>query len=182
MSLFGKKEPEYFAPSKAAVPEEPEITEVPAAKAPAPTTVIGEDTVFVGDIVSDEPIEIKGTVKGNIKSTDKVTVSSSGSHTGKSSVRAIDISGNVKADIECEDLTCIKPSGRLTGTLATAKLATEIGSCFDGSLSLSADRKPQARRPEPEKEFFTAMAEEAKAAEDAAEEGDVAVTEADIFG
>ena len=82
--MFGRKKEEYQAP----VVEEPvqDIPEPQPQPEPMPSTVIGKGVVVVGNFDSKEPIEVLGTIRGNIRSTSSVTISKNGSLIGEAAL------------------------------------------------------------------------------------------------
>lgn len=133
MAFFGKK-PQPAAPVYTAPPVEPPAPPAPPA---AVTTRIGEGVTFVGDFKADEEIRIEGAVKGDILSSDTITIREHGSYTGNAGMRNLEILGSAEGSMVCEESTQIRSGGKLTGALQTETLTTEEGSVFDGRLKLN---------------------------------------------
>ena len=143
--MFGKKKEEYQAP----VVEEPVQQEVKPEPKPQPTTVIGRGVVVVGNFDSKEPIEVLGTIRGNIRSTSSVSVREKGSLVGEAALRSLDLEGRIEGTVLCSDETVIRSTGALKGNLSTASLRTDEGSAFEGKLNM-VPKPPVVKTPEPE--------------------------------
>ncbi|MDO5441209.1 MAG: polymer-forming cytoskeletal protein [Bacillota bacterium] len=154
MGLFGKKE-------EAPVVEVPVVEEV--IEKPINGTVIAEGITFVGDFVTEEDLELKGTIKGDIVSPKHVHIDKTGYHKGTINACCVEIDGTVDADIECQTMAKLNSTAKVLGDLKTSNIEAASGSEFSGKLEL----KPAAK------------CDKACACES---EEDVPVTEEDIFG
>ena len=145
--MFGKKKDEYQAP----------VVEAPAAETvkpepkpePKPTTIIGRGVVVVGNFDSKEPIEVLGTIRGNIRSTSSVSIREKGSLVGEAALRSLELEGRIEGTVLCSDETIIRSTGALKGNLSTASLHTDEGSAFEGKLNM-VPKPPVVKAPEPE--------------------------------
>ena len=144
--MFGRKKEEY----QAHVVEEPtqEIVMPEPKPEPVPTTVIGKGVVVVGNFDAKEPIEVLGTIRGNIRSTSKVCIRKNGSLIGEAALKTLDLEGRVEGTVICSDETFIRSTGALKGNLSTASLRTDEGSAFEGKLNMVP--KPVVKEPEPQ--------------------------------
>lgn len=166
MGLFGKKaEPEITTVK--------EIEEVKPVKESRPEgTVIAEGLTFVGDFVTDENMDIRGSVRGNIQSTVDVHISKTGYQKGDFSSRNLFSDGTVDADAVCKDTASFSSTASFTGTLLTANFDSARGSSFSGSLNIN---KAKGGLPEPEVSGAgSSLSEEA--------DEDSSISESDIFG
>ncbi len=143
MAFFGKK-PQAAAPVYTAPPVEPPA---PPVRPTVVTTRIAEGVTFVGDFKTDEEIRIEGAVKGDILSSDTITIREHGSYTGNAGMRNLEILGTAEGSMVCEESTQIRSGGKLTGALQTETLTTEEGSVFDGRLKLN-NQKPAPKAKE----------------------------------
>jgi len=112
------------------------VVEAPKEYAPSAKTVIGEGITLVGSFDTKDPIEIKGRLEGDIKSSNVVHVACGGSMKGNGVMQAMEVEGTVDGEIECLEVAKIAATGIVSGSLATVRLQTEDGSTFDGKLSL----------------------------------------------
>ena len=136
--MFGKKkdaaQPEIVEEVKEAVEET--VPQPAPVKEPEPTTVIGSGVVVVGNFDSKEPIEIKGTIRGNIRSTSKVTIQEGGSLVGEAALGSLNLGGRIEGTVLCAEDTVIRSTGSIKGNLSTATLVTDEGSSFEGKLNM----------------------------------------------
>ena len=149
MAMFGSKK-ETPAPVVKAAPapvvEEPVAPAVPEVK--RPRTLIGPGIKFTGNIEASEDIEINGRVEGNIRSDSTITVTSGGSVHGDIEADNFTLEGYCEGNAKIEKFCRITSEGSFTGDLCTAKLVTEDGSSFEGTLHL------QPAKPEEIFEIF----------------------------
>ena len=165
MSLFKKAEPVVVEEKE---PElEPVIVEEPPKKRvfePIHKTMIGEGITLCGNFFANDAMEIRGTVEGDISATKSVTIFENGKLDGNADVAALIVNGIVEGNVNCDGLAVFTETGKMEGDLKTRQLRTDEGSAFTGTLKLDLGSKAQAAP-----------------AIDLSEEGDVAVTEEDLF-
>ncbi len=153
MSLFKKS----FVPAPKQEPEiinEPEpVPEKPVKPAPLPQkfepirkTTIGKGITFVGNFDTKDPMELNGSILGDVNSTNTVEVSTSGSYKGNASLQNLILSGDAEGVVDCEDLTKLSSTAKMVGKLTTARLVTDDGSSFLGDMKL---QKKAAAAPSP---------------------------------
>ena len=143
--MFGKKKEEYQPP----VAEAPVQDVVQPKPEPVPTTVIGKGVIVVGNFDAKEPIEVLGTIRGNIRSTSSVSIKENGSLVGEAALKSLDLEGRIEGTVLCSDETVIRSTGALKGNLSTASLRTDEGSAFEGKLNM-VPKPPVVKTPEPE--------------------------------
>ena len=174
MGIFSSKKEEeqvvYSEPKVAASAEAAPVKPVAISR-----TVIGKGVTFEGSFSSNEDIVIEGSILGDITTTAKASVAKGGFHRGKIDASSVDVAGEVSSTIVCTGTTHVASTGVINGNLTTAYLDAEHGGSIEGDLRLKKFTPAPAPAPvEP------APAEEP--AVNLAEEGDVPVTEEDIFG
>jgi cytoskeletal protein CcmA (bactofilin family) len=98
--------------------------------------IIGNGTEIKGDIYSNGDLRIDGAIKGNIQSSGKVVVGSTGRVEGEINCQNADISGEVKAHIKVKELLSLKASAVVSGDILTSKLAIEPGAVFTGACKM----------------------------------------------
>ena len=138
--MFGKKK-EIEVPIRTAVPAEPAVeapkAEEPVKAAPAkPQTVIAEDVVMVGNFDTREPMVLLGKLKGNIHSTDSLSITKTGSLIGEAAVSALSSDGRIEGSILCSNTAEFGSMAKMRGNLSTAALKTADGSSFEGKLTM----------------------------------------------
>mgnify|MGYP002856522503 CR=1 FL=1 len=184
MAFFKKPQPQYVAPVVEEKPAEPVLEEKEPEKkpdvfVPMYQTKIGKGITFYGDFESQDPIELNGSIHGNIDSTDMVSISETGSYYGEAKMHELHVDGIVEGTILCEDLAAFTGTSRMDGKLTTARLRTDDGSGMTADLKIQpAEKKTTPVAPAPAEMSPEATAPDLSAL---AEEGDVPVTEEDLF-
>jgi cytoskeletal protein CcmA (bactofilin family) len=102
-------------------------------------TLIGAGTVLTGDINSNADLRIDGTVAGNITSSSKIIVGSSGSVEGDISCNQADITGKVSGNVRAKELLQLKGNCVVTGNLYAGKLQVEPSATFNGQCHMGAN-------------------------------------------
>ena len=97
-----------------------------------PRNLIGNGTVFKGDIESNGDIRIDGKLIGSVKSNGKVSIGPTGIIEGDLTCKQAEISGNVKGNIHTEELTALKSTSVVEVDLTTKQLLIEVGAQFTG--------------------------------------------------
>ncbi|POY35075.1 cell shape determination protein CcmA [Solitalea longa] len=103
--------------------------------------LIGAGTNITGDIVSKGDIRIDGSVKGNVTSSAKVVLGTSGSVEGSIVCANADVSGALQGDIKVSELLFLKSTTRLNGDIYTNKMVVESGAVFTGKCNMGAQTK-----------------------------------------
>ncbi len=200
MAFFKKPTPQPVVPEVEEKPEEPVVIieepkkEEPEVFKPMYQTKIGKGITFYGDFEAKDPIELNGSIHGNIDSTDSIKISETGSYFGDANMHDLHVAGTVEGNILCEDIASFTGTSKMSGKLVTARLRTDDGAGMVADLKIdpgvkaapAAEPAPFAAFEQPaENNMFgevpiegTPVAEVAAAL---AEEGDVPVTEEDLF-
>ena len=162
MGLFGKKEAEITMVSE---PVAEVKAPVISGFEPAHKTTIGSGVEFVGDFSGTDPIEVSGKLNGKVETDSQLIVAKGGQFEGNAEVGKLNILGDVNGDVDCKEAV-ISSTGKMGGSLKTEIFLTEPGCDFDGTLKI----KPT-----------TAAAPATPEMPDLSEEGDIPVTEEDLF-
>lgn len=94
-------------------------------------TIIGSETLIIGELTSNNSLRIDGTVEGNIKA-DWISVGDTGKIKGNISCRGIVIGGNVNGTINASEIITITHKGSVVGEIFTVKISIEEGGKFEG--------------------------------------------------
>lgn len=137
--------------------EEPEVIEKPIERkpvvpvfTPSRVTTIARDVTLTGDFITNDLMEIKGNIKGNIISEGKVHVAEGGLLRGDVKATDILVDGSVDGKVIISNVAEISNTGSLQGTLETKTLVTNPQSHFDGRLSMIPERMKPHVDPIPE--------------------------------
>ena len=149
-------------------PDPPEITEeevkkfeapevkkpepVKPAFTPAAATKIGEGITMIGNFDTKDPVEINGTLRGNIRSTSSVAISKNGSLIGEAALDSMKVDGRIDGTVLCNASAVFTSTGSMKGNLSTGTLRTDAGSNFEGKLNMIPKKPKPAPAPAPKAE------------------------------
>lgn len=102
-------------------------------------TLIGAGTSLKGDISSNSDLRIDGTVIGNITSSAKIIIGSSGLVEGDISGNQADIVGKVSGNIRTQELLQLRGESVVTGNLYAGKLQIEPSATFNGQCHMGGN-------------------------------------------
>ena len=115
--------------------------ETPSGKA---ASIIGADVEIVGQIKSASPIQIEGTVDGEVLVQADVTLGKSGTVKGNLAVNSISISGTVHGNVVAKDKIEMKSTAKVLGDIKAKRLAVEDGVTFIGRSEVNPSGQPVA--------------------------------------
>lgn len=110
-------------------------------------TLIGQDSIIRGEIISKGVVRLDGTLEGSIQA-DYLILGRSGSVKGDMSAREIVVDGTVEGDLHAEELVEINPDGAVEGNIRTAKLIITEGAFFSGTSFMERPRKVEKQEEE----------------------------------
>ncbi len=100
-------------------------------------TLISAGTTLKGDISSNGDLRIDGTIIGNITSSSKIVIGSSGCVEGDVNGNQADIVGKVSGNIRVKDLLQLRGECEITGNLYAGKLQIEPTAIFNGQCHMA---------------------------------------------
>ncbi len=101
-------------------------------------TLIGEGTVFDGDLASPETVRIDGVINGNCTCEKKLILSAEGQVKGNISAQSVIISGKVDGDIIVSGKLELLSTGKIAGNITASSIVIDEGACFDGRCTMTA--------------------------------------------
>ncbi|HQV61692.1 MAG TPA: polymer-forming cytoskeletal protein [Chitinophagaceae bacterium] len=102
-------------------------------------TLISSGTILKGDISSNNDLRIDGTVIGNVNSSAKIIVGTSGVVEGDIAGNQADITGKVSGNIRAKELLQLRGECLVTGNLYAGKLQVEPSATFNGQCHMGAN-------------------------------------------
>lgn len=102
-------------------------------------TLVGEGTVFDGNLTAPDSIRIDGTINGNCSCDSTLVLGETGHVFGNITVQNIIISGEVKGDIIAKGKLEFLSTGKLTGNITANTLVIDEGAYFDGKCTMTSD-------------------------------------------
>jgi len=99
---------------------------------------LGSGSKIHGQLAFSGPVEIDGSVDGEIVAQDKLTLGESASIKGTIHGSEILVKGAVQGDIVASKKLVIKKPARIIGNISTPSLTIEEGVTFDGKCVMSS--------------------------------------------
>ncbi len=103
--------------------------------------IIGKNTSFVGDVISEGDFRIEGKVEGTIKTTGRVILGKSGSISGKVECDNADIEGKFSGELNVNNLLTLKSTATISGEVVISKLSVEPGAEFNATCAMKGSVK-----------------------------------------
>jgi cytoskeletal protein CcmA (bactofilin family) len=98
--------------------------------------IIAAGTVITGDIVSEGPFRIDGTLDGNLKTQEKVVVGKSGIIKGTLEGDNADFEGKFSGKLLLTGTLTLKSTAHIEGEVIVSKLAVDPGATFNATCSM----------------------------------------------
>jgi len=99
---------------------------------------IEANTLIKGDISSAADFRIDGILEGNLNTTGKVVIGSTGKITGDVSCLQADIAGFFKGELEVAEILSLQETAQIEGKIYTKKIAIIPGAIFNAQCSMKA--------------------------------------------
>jgi cytoskeletal protein CcmA (bactofilin family) len=110
------------------------------------STLIGQDATLEGRLTVRNSVRIDGNMRGELNSTETVTIGPHGGVEGDITAADVVIGGKVTGSIICQGKVILEETAILTGDLRTVRLVVEEGATFNG-LSEMGEAKHQPHPP-----------------------------------
>ncbi len=101
---------------------------------------ISQGTKITGEVVSSGGFRIDGEFEGNIKSSGKVVIGSSGVVKGTINSMEAEIEGHIKGKLVVEELLSLRAAAHVEGEVFTSKLSVEPGATFNATCDMNGNR------------------------------------------
>ena len=102
-------------------------------------TLVSAGTTLKGDISSNSDLRIDGTIIGNINSSAKIIIGSTGLVEGDIVGNNADVVGKVSGNIRVKELLQLRGQSVVTGNLFAGKLQVEPTATFNGQCHMGAN-------------------------------------------
>ena len=109
--------------------------------------IIAHGTKIVGDIASQGPFRIDGTVEGNIKTSGKVVIGKTGFIKGTLQGENADFEGKFSGKLILSGTLSLKSTAHIEGEVHISKLAVEPGATFNATCSMKGTVKALPNEP-----------------------------------
>ena len=117
------------------------IKQDPTMETSTQQNIIAQGTKIVGDIASQGPFRIDGTVEGNVKTSGKVVVGKSGFIKGTLQGENADFEGKFSGKLILSGTLSLKSTAFIEGEVHISKLAVEPGATFNATCSMKGTVK-----------------------------------------
>ena len=125
--------------------------------------IIAHGTKIVGDIASQGPFRIDGTVEGNVKTSGKVVIGKTGFIKGTLQGENADFEGKFSGKLILSGTLSLKSTAHIEGEVHTSKLAVEPGATFNATCSMKGTVKALPNEPVKPRQPETAQRPERQA-------------------
>jgi cytoskeletal protein CcmA (bactofilin family) len=109
--------------------------------------IIAHGTKIVGDIISQGPFRIDGTIEGNVKTSGKVVVGKTGIVKGTLQGENVDFEGKFAGKLILTGTLSLKSTAHIEGEVQVNKLAVEPGATFNATCSMKGAVKALTNEP-----------------------------------
>ncbi len=99
-------------------------------------TIIGQGTLFSGEVQSKGTIRIEGQMKGAIHSEDTIVVQETGQVKADLVANQIVISGYVEGNVFARDRLEVTASAKLVGDITAPRISIAEGVLFEGKCTM----------------------------------------------
>ncbi len=107
----------------------------------AERNIIGSNTTFVGDIISEGDFRIDGTIEGTIKTSARIIVGKNGIIKGDVTCSNADVEGTITGSLSVDQLLTLKQTANIQGEVTMDKLSVEPGATFNVTCSMKGNVK-----------------------------------------
>jgi cytoskeletal protein CcmA (bactofilin family) len=97
-------------------------------------TVVGQGILFVGDIVSEENIRVRGRVEGNVATSGSIVIEPKGAVLGEITAENLILEGTVEGRVTVARKFELRPSGRMRGDIRAAVVAIAEEAFLQGKV------------------------------------------------
>lgn len=99
-------------------------------------SIIAGGTKITGDITSQGPLRIDGTLEGNVVTTDKVVIGKTGSIKGSLKGGDANVEGEFSGKLQLSGTLTLKATAKIEGEVYISKLSVEPGATFNATCSM----------------------------------------------
>src|ERR1700694_2608092 len=110
-------------------------------------TVFGKTMKIVGEVTSDEELQLDGELEGKLNLKGKLTIGPASKVNANIKAKEGVIYGTVKGNVEAENRISFRARASIVGDIKTAGIVIEDGAYFKGGIDISRGEteKPTAQ-------------------------------------
>ncbi len=102
-------------------------------------TVFADDVEFEGELAFQEPVLVKGVLKGKLQSSADVYISEQATVEAEVAADVVSVKGRLNGDIFARRKLELFSTGRVGGTLRTPDLIVQSGALFNGTCRMDGN-------------------------------------------
>lgn len=103
------------------------------------TTIVGNDTVVEGTIITKSSVRIDGTLIGGVSAEGVVILSKNGKIKGNIMAENIVVAGVVEGNMQIREKVNVEPTGEIYGDITTKSLLIDEESVFQGNCYMNRE-------------------------------------------
>lgn len=103
------------------------------------TTIVGNDTVLEGTIISKSSVRIDGALIGGVSAEGVVILSKNGKIKGNIMAENIVVAGVVEGNMQIREKVNVEPTGEVYGDITTKSLLIDEQSVFQGNCYMNRE-------------------------------------------
>ena len=100
-------------------------------------TVFGKTMKIVGEVSSDEELQLDGELEGKLNLKGKLTIGPASKVNANIKAKEVVIYGTVKGNVEAENRISLRNGASIVGDIKTAGIVIEDGAYFKGGIDIS---------------------------------------------
>src|SRR5579862_9522491 len=100
-------------------------------------TVFGKTMRIVGEVTSNEELQLDGELEGKLNLNGKLTIGPTSKVNANIKAKEVVIYGTVKGNVEAENRISLRNGASIVGDIKTAGIVIEDGAYFKGGIDIS---------------------------------------------
>jgi cytoskeletal protein CcmA (bactofilin family) len=100
------------------------------------STVIGQGITIEGEVASDEPVVVAGTIRGKLTVDGAVSVDAGAVVEADISATSLQVAGSVIGNVSATDRVDLLQGGRLVGDVRASRVTIADGATFKGNVDM----------------------------------------------
>lgn len=92
---------------------------------------------IIGEVSSDEELQVEGELEGQLTLKNKLTIGPSSKVNANIKAQEVVIFGTVKGNVEAENRISLRSGASIVGDIKTAGIVIEDGAYFKGGIDIS---------------------------------------------
>ncbi len=107
-------------------------------------TVFGKSMRIVGEVSSDEELQLDGDLEGKLVLKNRLTIGPDSKVKANIKAKEVVVFGTVHGNVEAEQRITLRTGATLVGDVKTAGIVIEDGAYFKGGIDISRPEPAQA--------------------------------------